>query len=335
MIVAGDIGGTKTLLALAEADAGGRPLIRFERRYGSREHPEFAPLLAQFLAEAAAQGHAQAALAHASFGVAGPVSGTRVKPTYLPWTLDAAEIASGCRIGGVTLVNDFAAAAAGVLTVGPQHLVALQAGEPDPAAPKVVVGAGTGLGVAFLVWDGGDWRIVSGEGGHAGFAPGDEEQAALWRYLHGRYRRVTAERVVSGLGLFDIYRFLVEDQGWPADAPDPRHSPDPPAAVAAAAERGGAASVRAMEIFAHAYGAFAGDLALTVLAHGGVYIAGGIAAKILPWLRAGRFVAGFRAKEGHGSLAAAMPVHVVTEEKLGLHGAAWIALRATRAAAAS
>jgi glucokinase len=327
VIVAGDIGGTKTLLALAEAGADGLPAIRFERRYASRDHGEFEPLLARFLAEAAAAGHACGTLAHASFGVAGPVSGRRVKPTYLPWTLDADALAAGHGIGGVTLVNDFAAAAAGVLTVGPQHLVTLQAGEPRPQAPKVVVGAGTGLGVAFLIWSGTDWQIVAGEGGHAGFAPADEEQAALWRHLHLRYRRVTAERVVSGLGLFDIYRFLVEERGWAADTPDPAHAPDPPAAVAAAAARGGAAAVRAMEIFVHAYGAFAGDLALTVLARGGVYVAGGIAARILPWLRGGRFVAGFTAKEGHATLAAAMPLHVVTEEQLGLHGAAWIALR--------
>jgi glucokinase len=328
LLLAGDIGGTKTLLALAQWD-GAVPRILFRQRYASAGQPAFEAMLESFLAEARAAGTVDGPIGHACFGVAGPIAGRQAKPTYLPWTLDADALEQRFGIGGAELVNDFAAAAAGVLTLDAAELAVLQKGEPEEHGPRVVLGAGTGLGVAFIIWSGDDWQVVSGEGGHAGFAPADEEQIALWRCLQARYGRVTSERVVSGAGLADIYRCLVQG-GLAPDAPDPLAAADPPAAIAQAAARGAPAAMRAQDIFVDAYGAFAGDLALTVLARGGVFLAGGIAPKVLPRLRAGGFCAAFNAKQGHGTLNRRVPVYVVTNEHLGLQGAAWLAARAGR-----
>jgi glucokinase len=327
LLLAGDIGGTKTLLALAQAQ-GEVPRLLFQRRYASGEQADFDTMLAAFLDEARAAGLGGEPIARACFGVAGPIAGRQAKPTYLPWTLDADVIERRYAIGTTTLVNDFAAAAAGILTLEAGELVTLQEGEPQQHAPRVVLGAGTGLGVAFLVWNGSDWQVVSGEGGHVGFAPADAEQLDLWRCLAERHGRVTAERVVSGAGLADIYRCLVQ-AGLAPESPDPLTSPDPPAAVALAAGHGSGTATRALGIFVRAYAAFAGDLALTVLARGGVFLAGGIAAKILPWLQDGAFRDSFNAKQGHGILTSRVPVHVVANEHLGLQGAAWLASRST------
>lgn len=328
LVIGADIGGTKTLLALAEAGSA-MPRILFQQRYASGEQAGIEPMLETFLRDAQGAGMAAAPLAHACFGVAGPIDGRRAKPTYLPWSVDADALAARFGIGGVTLVNDFAAAAAGVLTLQPDELVTLQAGRPDDRGPRVVLGAGTGLGVAFLVWTGADWQVIAGEGGHVGFAPADEEQVALWRCLKARHGRVTAERVVSGAGLADIYRCLVTS-GLPGHAPDPLLAADAPAAIAQAAAQGCTTATHALETFVAAYGAFAGDLALSVLARGGVYLAGGIAPKTLPWLRGEAFSAAFNAKQGHAALSRAVPVYVVTNERLGLQGAAWLAARTCR-----
>lgn len=328
LLLAGDIGGTKTLLALARP-APDAPQLLFQRRYASAEQADFDTMLDAFLDEAGAVGLGGEPIASACFGVAGPIAGRQAKPTYLPWTLDADVIERRLGIGAATLVNDFAAAAAGILTLEAGELVTLQPGEPRGHAPRVVLGAGTGLGVAFLVWNGSDWQVVSGEGGHVGFAPADADQVELWRCLAERHGRVTAERVVSGAGLADIYRCLLQ-RGLPPEAPDPLASPDPPAAVALAAEQGAATAARALDTFVRAYGAFAGDLALTVLARGGVFLAGGIAPKILPRLQDGAFCEAFNAKQGHGPLNRRVPVHVVANQRLGLQGAAWLASRALR-----
>lgn len=328
LLLAGDIGGTKTLLALARSD-GALPRILFQRRYASGEQPAFESMLQSFLAEARAAGMGNPPIARACFGVAGPVAGRQAKPTYLPWTLDADLMEGRFGIGRVALVNDFAAAAAGVLTLDTRELVALQEGDPQEHAPRVVLGAGTGLGVAFLFWTGARWQVVSGEGGHVGFAPVNEEQVDLWRCLQARHGRVTAERVVSGAGLAEIYGCLVQ-AGLAPESPDPLASADPPAAVARAADQGTGSAKRAMQVFARAYGAFAGDLALTVLARGGVFLAGGVAPKILPWLQDGSFCAAFDAKQGHGTLNRRVPVYVVTNEHLGLQGAAWLAAQGSQ-----
>lgn len=310
MSLAGDIGGTKTLLALANETG-----VVFERRYPSREWDDFPGLLRAFLDEAAPG----EPIAAACLGVAGPVADNRAKVTYLPWHIDGQTLAQAFNLDSVSVVNDFTAAAQGVAALPPEDLVALQEGHAASHAPRLLVGAGTGLGVAALVPEGGGWRTIGGEGGHIGFAPADEAQLAVWRHLQRRGGRVTAENVISGPGLAAIYGSLCKVS--------PGTTATEPAEVVAAATSGDPMAARALDLFIAAYGAFAGDLALLFMARGGVYLGGGIAPKILPRLQAGGFVRAFRARGAHAGLMPDFPIHVVTNERLGLLGA--IAIAAT------
>lgn len=308
MILCGDVGGTKTLLGVAR---DGRVLA--DRRYANADFPDFSAVLARFMADTQTDA---TAIRRACFAVAGPIAddGASARLTNLPWTLAAADLARDFGLPPPRLVNDFAAAAVGAVTAGTDTLVSLQAGEFLPAAPRLVVGAGTGLGMAIVLPVGDRWRCIPGEGGHVAFAPGDEQQAALWRHLQQRHGRVTWERVVSGPGLAAIHEFL----GGPVLAPEE---------VAASALTHPAGSARrALEIFLSAYGAFAGDMALACLARGGVFLAGGIAGKLLDLLPASGFLAAFNAKAEHAAIAARMPLHVATDPRLGLHGAMILAV---------
>lgn len=332
MYIAGDIGGTKTLLALYATGTRRPPVL--ERRYASREFPDFAGLLSAFLAEAAQQGIAYQRLGGACFGVAGPVVDNRAQLTYLPWLMDGAALASRFDIGRVILTNDFAAAATGVGALGAEDVATLQPGEAQAHGARVALGAGTGLGVAILAPVDGCYQVVAGEGGHVGFAPRNDTEAQLWRALNAELGRVTAETVVSGPGLVRVYRHLVRsDESSSPDAAGLLAASDPAAAIAAAALDGTDSLARAsVDLFLSCYGAFAGDLALTAMATGGVFLCGGIAPKLLPLLQQGNFLDAFRAKGGHSRLAATFPVHVVLDEKLGLHGAALIAAQAAESA---
>ncbi len=307
MILAGDIGGTKTLLALADGNG-----IVLERRYRSGDWGEFPALLRAFLGEAGTP-----ELAAACFGVAGPVKDNRARVTYLPWVVDGLALAGDFGIGRVAVVNDFAAAAQGVAALRPQDLVTLQAGRPQAEAPRLLIGAGTGLGVAALLPEDGGWRTIGGEGGHIGFSPADEDQLAVWRHLARPGGRVTAENVVSGPGLAAIYDSLQKVS--------PRSTAAADAAAIAAAAAVDPLARRAVEIFIAAYGAFAGDLALLFMARGGIYLGGGIAPKMLAPLKQGGFVRAFAARGAHAGLMADFPIRVVIDERLGLLGALAIA----------
>jgi glucokinase len=317
MILTGDIGGTKTLLALHDDD--GRVAVR--RQYPSRDAESFDALVGRFLDEAA-----PATPHKACFGIAGPVMGDHVKVTHLPWQIDAKDIAARFGIARVQLLNDFAAAAYGIEQLAPDDLVTLQAGEPLRQRPKVVIGAGTGLGLAYVLGD----SVLSGEGGHCAFAPGNEIEAALWNWLHLRLGRVEVEHVVSGRGLAHAHEFLLERQ--PAAEPDARDAPateDRAASIARRAlKEADALSLAAVDLFIGCYGALAGDHALAVLARGGVYLTGGIAPKLLPRLTAGGFLAAFNSKGRWSEWARLCPVHVVTNPDLPLIGAARFATRA-------
>jgi glucokinase len=314
MILTGDIGGTKTLLALHDDD--GRLVVR--TRYASRDADTFERLIARFLDESA-----PATPRRACFGVAGPVFGDRVKVTHLPWEIDARALAARFGMAQVHLLNDFAAAAHGIGSLSAADLVTLQAGAPLLDRASVVIGAGTGLGLAFRLGD----EVLSGEGGHAAFAPADAVQSALWQWLHRRSGRVQVEHVVSGRGLAHIYEFLLERQAGRTTATlEPLAAVDPAAAIAQRALDGGdAVSLAAVDLFIACYGALAGDQALAVLARGGVYVAGGIAPKLLPRLGAGGFVAAFNDKGPDAGWTRACPVHVVTNPDLPLLGAARLA----------
>lgn len=343
MLLCGDIGGTKALLGLAEVDATRAPSFRYRRTLACADHADFPALLDDFLATARQAGFATGDIDGGCLAVAGPVeaSATCARLTNLPWVIDVPALAERHSIPLLRLVNDFTAAAAGLDDVAPQDIVELQAGSHVEHGVRLIVGAGTGLGVAIQVWqEETGYRTLASEGGHGGFAPADAEQAALRDFLAARIRletvnglagRVTNERVVSGPGLVAIYDFLCGRDSTATDRPDPRLDANPAAALAMlAAVQPDSLAQRALNLFCAAYGAVVGDLALTVLPWGGVYVAGGIAARILPQLRTGRFLAAFNDKAEHAALTARMPLRVLTDVELGLKGAARLAAAATQ-----
>lgn len=332
MILAGDIGGTKALLAL-HADDALDPV--FEQRYASREFADFESLLARFLAEAGAALRNPPRVEAACLGVAGPVLEERVAMTNLPWVVSGAQLRARFAITRVRLLNDFAAAAWGVGLLAPGDRVTLQAGEPLPPAPRVVLGAGTGLGIAYVFADGDGTRAIPGEGGHGAFAPASEEQIDLWRHLQKRVGRVTLEHVLSGAGLARIHEFVRERGGFAQSVGlgAMMQAADPAAVIAHhAIERADPLACAVLDLFIACYGAAAGDHALNVMARGGVFVAGGIAPKILPRLRTGGFVAAFNDKGVYSGHVRRIPVHVVINERLGLIGAAAAARNAARCA---
>jgi len=309
VILTGDIGGTKTLLALHDE----RGTIVERREFPSRQSPSFESLLAHFI------GMTKARATTACFGVAGPVLGDRVQVTHLPWEVDGPALAARFGLTRVWLLNDFAAAAHGIAALGPADQVTLQTGRPMADRPQVVIGAGTGLGLAFVLGD----AVFSGEAGHAAFAPADAQQVALWQWLNIRHGRVQVEHVVSGRGLIAIDSFLRGDAPVANEA-QPEHA----ASIARAALiDGDEQSLVAVDLFLSCFGALAGDQALAVLARGGVYLAGGIAPRLLPRLAAGGFLAAFNDKGSYADLTRACPVHVVTNPDLPLLGAARVARR--------
>ena len=309
MILGGDLGGTKTLLALAEHVAGEIRIVR-QQRFPSADYPTFEALLGEFLVD-------RPPIDSACFGVAGPTDGHSAKLTYLPWRLDAADLGRRFAIGRVALLNDFAAAAHGLALIDAREIVTLHPGSPVDRAPRVILGAGTGLGVAGLVWQDGGYRVIPGEGGHFGFSPQTPEQGELWRWLLDRNGRVTTEDIVSGPGLARIYTFL---GGRPRPDGSPLGGPQPEEIGNAALAGSDPLAQQALRLWLECYGAFAGDLALHWLARGGVYLAGGIAAKLMPHADNAPFIAAFLAKREHGELARSMPLRLLTAEDLGLRG---------------
>jgi len=320
LFVCGDVGGTKALLALASV-AAGRPQFLQRYRYACADFACWDDLLARFRSDVAP--HIVPNCAHLDGGclaVAGPIDddGSGAHITNLPWRIDAHAAGAAFGLPPLLLANDFAAAAAGIATLEANDLVTLQAGAALAHGVRLVVGAGTGLGMAILVPTASGYRVLPGEGGHCGFSPQDATQARIHAALLAEHGRVTAERVVSGPGLAAIHRIL---GGATLD----------PAAIAEQALAGEASAKQSLDVFLTAYGAFAGDMAMACMARGGVFLAGGIAAKILPLMQGGGFVAAFAAKAEHAALAARMPVHVVVDAELGLKGAATLADAALRA----
>jgi glucokinase len=307
VILAGDIGGTKTLLGLAQDGE-----LRVDRHYANADFSDFAGVLAAFFADTQTD---PARIGGGCLALAGPVAddGRTARLTNLPWNIDSEALSRRFGLPALRLVNDFAGAAMGAVTSSPAQRFTLQQGEPLATAPCLVVGAGTGLGMAMVLPEAGGWRIVPGEGGHVAFAPADAQQMGLWAFLRERHGRVTWERVVSGPGLAAIHESLTGANLSPKE-------------ISTRATAGpGSAEARSLELFLAAYGAFAGDMALACLARGGVFLAGGIAAKLLPLLPQSGFLAAFNAKAEHAAIAARMPVHIATDPLLGLHGALQLA----------
>jgi len=302
-IIAGDVGGTKTLLQFV--DRGG---VVAEQRYESAAYPTFDALLAEFLP------FCEPPIAAACFAVAGPVLEQRAEITNVGWEIDARQLAADFGIDHVALINDFYAVALGVPLLTPTERLSLNPGTRRPRDPIAILGAGTGLGQATLIWSAEHWNVIPSEGGHADFAPQDELQSRLFLSLLEKYGHVSWERLVSGMGLTNIFAFL---GGGAAD----------PVEVAALAAKGDARAMQTFTIFIDIYGAEAGNMALRVLARGGVFLAGGIAAKNVQYFTDGRFLAAFLRKGRFRELLAEIPVDLITNEKVGLLGAAEMARR--------
>jgi glucokinase len=315
MILGGDIGGTKTNLAAFERD-GKHLSKRYQRIYHSREVGSFDEMLRAFLSEMDSGAKIEAAC----FGVAGPVIGHWVHPTNLSWPVDA--VAAGKILGTehVRLVNDMGATFAGIDALEPDDLVTLQSGTGDPAATQALIAAGTGLGESFRVPVGDGYRVVPSEGGHADFAPRTAQEIELLRFLKQTHTWVDIETVVSGRGFYFLHQFL----GPGIDHPDFHEDGEDPAAEITHRALDGACSicVQAVDLWVSLYGAEAGNLALKTLARGGVFIAGGIAGKILPKLTSGLFVEAFSQKAALGDVLSAIPITVVLNPEAPLVGAA-------------
>ncbi len=317
MILAGDIGGTSTRLAFFEGTPDGLETVHQEI-YHSREFAGLAEMVRKFLGM-----HPQTVDA-ACFGLPGAVMNGRVETTNLPWVVDSRQMSADLRVSSVTLINDLFANAHGIALLEESDFVVLNPGLPDSAGNRARISAGTGLGQAGLVAEDGGYQPFASEGGHTDFAPRNELELDLLRYLMGRFEHVSYERVLSGPGLHNIYQFLretgrAEEPAWLADQ---LAQGDPSAAISKSALEGTSAiCVQALDIFVSIYGAEAGNLALKVLATGGMYVGGGIAPKIIRKLSSSAFMKAFSAKGRASGLLKEIPVRVITNDKAALLGA--------------
>jgi glucokinase len=334
MILAGDIGGTKTHLALFPWKQS-RVEPYKHRTYVSADHKSFEELLAKFMnacsGDLGAEERArkdQPKIQAACFGIAGPVIDNQVKTTNLPWVVDGAELAKRFNIRTVLLLNDLAATAYGLFVLKPDETMVLNDGTPPREKRTIVlIAAGTGLGEAILYWDGTRYRLLPSEGGHAGFAPNTDLEIELLRYLHETYSHVSSERVLSGAGLYAIYRFLRDTKkNEPAWVADRIRDGNPPAVIAEIGLSGQAEiCVQALDLFASIYGSEAGNLALKALALSGVYLAGGIAPKLVTKLQDGAFMRAFIHKGRYEQLMGKIPVRIILNQETALLGAASMA----------
>jgi glucokinase len=325
MIIAGDIGGTKTNVALFEPGGGGvgSPLALDSfpsARYGSLE-----AILKEFVGR-----HPQARITHACFGVAGPVVRGHIDATNLAWKVHDVKLAEAVGVPSVLLINDLEATAFGIGELGPEQLYTLNEGEGDRVGHRALIAAGTGLGMAAIYFDGAGFHPMPSEGGQIDFAPRNEREFEMLTYLREQVGgRVSYERVLSGMGIHNIYTFL-RDRGHgeePAWLAEEIRTGDPTAAIARAALAGKSElAATALEIFVEVYGAMAGNLALLLKSVGGLYVGGGIAPKIMPKLTDGTFMRNYGDKGRMSGLVNSIPVRVILDDKTALYGAARRAL---------
>jgi glucokinase len=322
MILAGDIGGTKTNVALFEIEDTGKPLA--QRSFPSGKYDSLESIIAEFVAEHQPQ------LTHACFGIAGPVKDGQVKTPNLKWIVDGATLAQTLKLERVNLINDLEATAYGVGGLGEAQLHTLNEGAEEHGGHRALIAAGTGLGMAGLFYDGKHYRPIASEGGHIDYAPRTAIEHELLNYMRDQVGgRVSYERVLSGPGLFNIYSFLRdhkygEEPDWLAEQ---IKDGDGSAAVSVAGLGGKSElAVKALDLFAEIYGAMAGNLALILKATGGVYVGGGIAPKLIEKLKDGTFMRAFVDKGRMSALVGNIPVRVVLDDKTALYGAARCAL---------
>jgi glucokinase len=310
MLLAGDIGGTKTLLGLYKPESDPRQPVA-EAEFPSASYSGLEAIVREFLKQT------KKTAAYACFDVAGPVIKGRAHLTNLPWSLEEEALGRELGLKKAVLLNDLQAIAYAVPHLQAKDLYTINFGKPDPQGAMAVIAPGTGLGEAFLVWSGTEYIACSSEGGHASFAPADEIQAKLWRQASQKFGHVSYERVCSGQGLPNIYTFL-RDSGYAQESAEfaakLASAPDPTPVIVQAALDDPAAHplcTATMEIFVAILGAEAGNLALKVLATGGVYLAGGIPKRVLNWLTDERFMQAFANKGRFADLLRDIPVYAV------------------------
>jgi glucokinase len=324
MILAGDIGGTNARLTFYREENGNFSAVR-EHVFKSSEFRGLDEIVLKFVSESGLHPTI------ASFGIAGPVRNGRVEASNLPWVIESSRLAKELQLDAVSLLNDLEAQAWGIQCLGTSDTVALnQLCNPNPTGNQAVVAAGTGLGEAGLIWDGERHHIFACEGGHVDFAPRNELEIELSRYLLTRFEHVSYERIVSGRGLVNVYLFLKdtnrgEEPQWLRDE---IAAGDPAAAISQAAVSAKAPlAEQALDLWISIYGAEAGNMALKILATGGVFLAGGIAPRLLPQLAGPLFMEAFLSKGRMRPLLETIPVRVVTNGKTGLLGAACYGVR--------
>ena len=320
MILAGDVGGTKIHLALYQFDRGQLSHVQDEK-FPAQEHAGLEEIVKRFLAESN-----QPDVTAACFGVPGPVRGGRLKLTNLPWILDSRELSIALNIEHLFLINDLEANGYGIPELAADQIFELSAGDTGAVGNRGLVSAGTGLGEALLVWNGKMHTPMASEGGHCDFSARNETEIELLRYLQKQLGgRVSFERVVSGIGLKNIYAFLRDEKKLeePAWLRERMQEEDPNAVIGELGESGeNELCARTLDIFAGAYGAEAGNMALKILAAGGMYLGGGIAPKILKKMKDGAFMKAFTDKGRLSDLLIHTPVRIILESRAALIGAA-------------
>ena len=326
MILAGDVGGTKVHLALYTFD-GGKLQQQREQKFPAHNFASLEDVVNRFLGEG--DGHAaekREDVVAACFGCPGPVREGRIKLTNLPWMLDAGELQKTLSLQHLFLINDLEANAYGIPELAADAIFTLHDGDKGAVGHRGLISAGTGLGEGLLIWDGTKHRPVASEGGHSDFAARNDKEIALLKYLQGTLKgRVSFERVVSGMGITNLYSFLRDDQKMdePQWLKDRMAADDPNAVIGHCAEDGSSdLCYETMQMFCAAYGAEAGNVALKVLARGGIYLGGGIAPKILKTLEGGAFMQAFLDKGRLAPMLESMPVRVILDDTCALLGAA-------------
>ena len=326
MILAGDVGGTKCNLALfSEKDGKLTPV--FKQRFASKEFAQFDLIVREFARQAAPH-LASDKVTAAGFGIAGPVINNSVRATNLPWTVDGNALAKELNVEHIALLNDLGATGHSIEHLPPEEFCVLNEGKPEPGGTRALLAAGTGLGQSFLVWNGKRYQVVPSEGGHSDFAPHSEQQIELLRFMRRRYPQVSWELILSGRGFRTLHEFLsstVKHESF--DDPDSDPAPE---ITRRALDKSCPVCVETLHLWTAIYGAEAGNLALKVLALGGVYVAGGIAVKILEKIKDGTFIKAFKDKWKFEGLMANMPVSVILNENAPLLGAAHEALALVR-----
>lgn len=330
LILSGDIGGTHTRLQLTEFDAQSNRHLLHKQIYSCHKYRHLEDIIETFLKDNQCDANQ---IERACFAVAAPIVDQSAQFTNLPWFIDAERFKEQFGFNKVALINDFEANGYGIETLTDSDIYVLQAGKPQKNGPKSVIGAGTGLGVALMHWSVDHYHVIPTEGGHVDFAPTTTEQIKLLNYLHKKFHRVSNERIASGMGILNIYKFvrdnpLFGEQESEALKFEVSSAKDPTAAIVTHAhEKGDPMALRTVDIFIRAYATAASSLALMTLPYGGLYLMGGIAPKMLSQMQDGRFMEVFIDKGRMSHLLEKIPVYIVLDTDVGLNGAATYASR--------